>query len=134
MLAGRYHLLGGVEVVGDKTFRDITGKVLSVFNFFPSLKKIIIPPLPRYIGGGCCMDSNHSTNVQNPDHQVKMLEKVKHVRKVLREELLGSNVTNYWIPDIIETLGGGGGGGGSPSRRSRDGGAFRGKPPPRKRS
>jgi hypothetical protein len=38
MLAGRHHMLGGLVVIRDKTYREVVGKCLPVFNMFPPMK------------------------------------------------------------------------------------------------
>ena len=33
-----------------------------------------------------------------------MVEKLMHLRKLLRTELSDSKCTNYWVPDVLEHL------------------------------
>ena len=66
-----------------------------------------MPPVPRFLTGGCCEDATHSTNTGNTSYKEDLLEKVSHVHKVLRDEVVGSSLSGVWVPDIISGLAGG---------------------------
>ena len=104
MLAGRYHLLGNVGVISDENLKIVLKKVIPVLDQLKSTLKVIIPPIPRYIGGGCCQDSAHAPNSREVGYAEGMLGKAMHLRKVLRDELKSSTLRNYWVPDIVAGL------------------------------
>jgi len=104
MLGGRYHLLGNVGVITDENLKIVIRKVLPILDHFTSLPKVVIPPIPRYVGGGCCHDVTHAPNVTNKGYGEGMVEKTAHMRKVLREELKNSSLKQFWVPDIISGL------------------------------
>ena len=103
-LGGKPHLLGRVGVCSDKTFKELIIKLLPLFGSHPQIPKVILPPIPRYLGGGCCPESTHAGGVAEPNHAANMVGHTAHLRKILRGELSGSTVPNYWIPDILESL------------------------------
>ena len=74
-----------------------------------------MPPVPRFLTGGCCEDATHSTNTGTTGYKEDLLEKISHILKVLREEVVGSSLSRVWVPDIISGLAGGWGGAGADS-------------------
>ena len=104
MLAGRYHLLGNVGTISDDNFKAVIRKVMGVLDHFPALPKVIVPPIPRYVGGGCCHDVTHAPNVGNKGYGEEMVGKTAHLRRVLREELKSCPIKNFWVPDVIAGL------------------------------
>ena len=104
MLAGRYHLLGNVGTISDENFKLVIRKVLCILDHFPALPKVVVPPIPRYVGGGCCHDVTHAPNVGNKGYGEEIVGKTAHLRRVMREELKNSPIKNFWIPDVIAGL------------------------------
>ena len=98
------HLLGRVGICSDKIFKELVIKLLPLFGSHPQTPKVILPALPRYIGGSCCPESTHASNVGDTNHAVNMIGQVSHLRKVLRDELSGAKILNYWVPDVLEEL------------------------------
>ena len=71
---------------------------------------MVLPPAPRYVNGGCCAESTHSTNTGNPSYKTNILEQTSHICEVLHDELVGSKLTGMWVPDVISGLAGCGNG------------------------
>ena len=105
-LGGKPHLLGKVGVCGEKPFKDLIAKLLPLLNTNTNQPKIVLPPILRYISGGCCQDATHAGNATEDNHAVTMIgqAQVARLRKVLRGELAGSALVNYWVLDILEDL------------------------------
>ena len=105
-LGGKPHLLGKVGVCGEKPFKDLIAKLLPLLNTNTNQPKIVLPPILRYISRGCCQDATHAGNATEDNHAVTMIgqAQVARLRKVLRGELAGSALVNYWVPDILEDL------------------------------
>jgi len=105
-IGGRYHLLGNLDVCSDQGVKQ------AVSRFFPILRKIeskkipmvVLPPLPRYLAGGCCPSATHAKNTADPEHSEKFLQKITHLRSVLRKELNGSGLQGFWVPDPVQGL------------------------------
>ena len=105
-IGGRHHLLGNLDV-----FSDVSLKTC-VARFFPLLRRIetknvplvVLPPLPRYIAGGCCPNISHAPNAADPGHPADFLRKIIHLRSVLRKELTGSGLKNFWVPDPVHGM------------------------------
>ena len=66
--------------------------------------KIILPPLLRFVSGGCCGESSHARNVGSEGHGDDFLKKIVHLRKVVKTELTGSSLTGYWVADPVGYL------------------------------
>ena len=66
--------------------------------------KIILPPLPRFVSGGCCGKLSHACNVGSEGHGDDFLKKIVHLRKVVKTELIGSSLTGYWVADPVVYL------------------------------
>ena len=50
------------------------------------------------------METGHSTNTGKPDYKLSMVNKISHLRKILRGELNGSSLTRYWVVDSVTDL------------------------------
>ena len=65
---------------------------------------VVLPPVPRYLTGGCCDDSTHASNAGKTGEDSAMVKKLMHLCKLLRTELAASKCTNYWVPEVLEHL------------------------------
>ena len=83
-LGGKPHLLGRVGVCGDKVIKDLVAKLLPLLHTNESHPKVVIPPIFRYINGGCCQEATHAGNSLEDNHATTMIEKVTHLRKIVR--------------------------------------------------
>ena len=108
-LPGGHHLLGSIGVCSTVALKAMIGKLIPVIGEVSGQSPcIVMPPVPRFLTGGCCEDATHSTNTGNTSYKEDLLEKVSHVHKVLRDEVVGSSLSGVWVPDIISCLAGGG--------------------------
>jgi len=65
------------------------------------LTTIVIPPIPRYINGGCCEEKGHSANAKEKDYAVNLVSELRQVRKIYKTELTGGS---SWVIDPIGAL------------------------------
>ena len=99
----KFHLLGDLEICEDNMLKTAISKALPLISALPG-KKINLPPLPRFIAGGCCGERTHAGNVNAEGHGDKFLKKIMHLRAVLRAEISGSSLEGHWIADPISSL------------------------------
>jgi hypothetical protein len=67
---------------------------------------VIMPPLPRYVFFGCCMDRFHSTNVREEGYSPQILEATLHFRKLVKTSLVGNeDLGQFWVTDTLACLG-----------------------------
>jgi len=105
-VGGRFHLLGNLDVCAD------AGLKKSVSRFFDLLRKIdskeipmvVLPPLPRYLAGGCCPNTTHAPNAADGAHSESFLQKIMHMRSEIRKALTGSGLRNLWVPDPVHGM------------------------------
>jgi hypothetical protein len=65
-----------------------------------------MPPSPRYVFSGCCVDPSHSTNVKDEGYSAQTLDSVLHFRKLLKTSLVGSEgMGTFWVTDTLACLG-----------------------------
>ena len=102
-IMGSHHLLGDITVCSDNSFKSLVSKIVSLItvNIVPS---VVLPPIPRYIAGGCCTEDGHSTNVGKVGFPEEMVSKIANLRKVLKGELTGSTLGGFWVTDVIGCL------------------------------
>ena len=104
-LPGGHHLLGSIGVCSTVALKAMIGKLIPVIGEVSGQSPcIVMPPVPRFLTGGCCEDATHSTNTGNTSYKEDLLEKVSHIRKVMRGEVVGSSLSEVWVPDIISNL------------------------------
>ena len=99
-----HHMFGKVGVCTDDMFKRVVTKLVSVLGQLSPVPCVVLPPIPRYLTGGCCDDSTHASNVGKTGEDSAMVEKLMHMRQLLRRELAASKCTNYWVPDVLEHL------------------------------
>ena len=99
-----YHLAGDVEVVNDSTYESLINSLLPIFRSCQNNLKVIVPPLPRFLFNGCCNDKSHCANLSDPGHSGKLLQGVGHLRAKLKQAILKSDVTKFWVLDGIGAL------------------------------
>ena len=92
-----YHLPGDVILAENATFAKLIEILKPLLNAVDSRKKIIIPPLPRYIVAGCCQKADHCTNRDNPDYVEKIVAGLTRVQSCLKKELRAAGVVNFWV-------------------------------------
>ncbi len=59
--------------------------------------KSLSPPLPRYLYGGCCTNSDHCSNVGETNHAMNLLGKVDDLRALLKGKLAKQGVVKHWV-------------------------------------
>jgi hypothetical protein len=60
---------------------------------------VIVPPLPRYMFGGCCKLAEHCANVMKPKHASKLLGEVIDLRNCLKKHVAGLGIGNCRVLD-----------------------------------
>ena len=104
LLGGKYLLLGKVGVCSDTAFKSFVKNMAGLFAAAPGTPKVILPTIPRYISGSCCVVRGHGDNAGSAEHPLEMTEKVTHLRKLLRTELGNMSLDGNWVPDILSGL------------------------------
>ena len=66
---------------------------------------VIIPPLPRYIFGGCCDDADHCTNISLDGYQETVLDGLTRIRNCLVKELRIRGLVNFWVAEWADVCG-----------------------------
>jgi len=105
-LGGRYHLPGDIKIADDKTLQSMIERTKGLLKGETNPATLVLPPLPRYISGGCCQTLHGPrTNVGEERYKEGMVEKIRHMRKVYRKELTGKDC-KAWIGHPIVILNG----------------------------
>ncbi len=105
-VGGSYHLQGDIQVVPDSNIGELIDLVKPLFALAVKHLVAIMPPLPRYLFFGCCLDKSHSTNVGAEGYAWKLLEATFQFRKVLKTNLVGSTeLGRFWVVDSLSCIG-----------------------------
>jgi len=103
---GGYHLLGEAAIADDNIVRASIKKLGPVLSGMSSKPTVIVPPLPRYIFGGCCRLKNHSHGSGSGEMAKKMLDQIAHVRRTLKSEIGKQISGKWWLADPLTAMGG----------------------------
>jgi hypothetical protein len=79
-------------VCEDVTLKKLIETSLPLFEHFRKHRKVVIPPLPRFLFKGCCSDYSHSVNISDESYTENLLDSVVHLRKNFKLELLARGV------------------------------------------
>jgi hypothetical protein len=99
-----YHLPGDITVCSDSNFKRILGQLQPILLSCQNVVKIIFPPMPRYLNGGCCGNPGHSTNISGDDFAFNLLNKITNLRGIQKSELLKMGVKNFWLLGGVDAL------------------------------
>jgi len=106
--SGGFHLMGEATVAEDSLIRATVKRLGPTLNTMCAKPTVLIPPLPRYVFGGCCRLKTHSIGSGTEESAKKMIAKISHMRKTAKTELQKSKTENWWLSDTLTALGGGG--------------------------
>jgi len=96
-----WHMLGDVVATPDSMLIEQVGLLASLISACPGQQKIILPPIPRYLFGGCCTNTEHATNTTSPDHGTNSLAQHSRQRKTLIKSLVDRGLKNFKVLDVI---------------------------------
>jgi hypothetical protein len=99
-----YHYAGKITVCPDPNFKHILGMLQPIFLSAQNNFKVVFPPMPRYLGGGCCKSPAHGTNVRDENYAVTLLEKLTNLRGTLKKSLGEMGVQNFWVLDGLAAM------------------------------
>jgi hypothetical protein len=99
-----WHYAGKITVCPDANFKLILSDLSPIFLSAQDNLKVIIPPMPRYLSGGCCSIPTHSTNVMDEGHSIAMLDKLTGLRVQMKKKLQDIGVKNYWLLDCLGAI------------------------------
>jgi hypothetical protein len=97
--AGRYHLAGKIAVCPLPVYKRILENTAPVLTLHQSAKVVIVPPLPRYLFSGCCNQSGHSTNVNEPGHSSTLLSETIGLRNQLKKFVVSLGIKRCQVMD-----------------------------------
>jgi hypothetical protein len=103
---GRFHMVGPVTVCNEDTFRKIVKSLSPVLLAAQHARKIVIPPLPRYLFSRCCANPSHCSNFNDPGYEEVSLNGVSKLRGILKKECAGIGMRNHWVLDGSGALAG----------------------------
>jgi hypothetical protein len=95
----RYHMPGPVVTCSEDTFRKITKSLAPVLLSAQQVKKVLIPPLPRYLFTPCCNSPSHCTNILQDGYMEKSLNGLSKLRGCIKKECVSMGVQNFWVAD-----------------------------------
>jgi hypothetical protein len=92
---------------GDITICTMANLKLIFDNLKPALLKcrchlVLTPPLPRHFHNGCCLSSDHCTNVGSEKHAEKMLGSLNAIKTACASNLDSIGQIDYSVPDLIK--------------------------------
>ena len=104
-IGGSFHLLGRAIPMEDGHVTKALGTLEHLYNSrLRDSKKIFIPPIPRYIFGGCCNELSHCPNVRSSEHAQIMLSEHCRIRHTMKSTLIAEKVANMRVLDILGSL------------------------------
>jgi hypothetical protein len=99
-----WHYAGKVTVCPENNFIQILSALSPIFLSAQSNLKVILPPMPRYLSGGCCSNTSHSTNVRDEGFSIALLDKLTGLRGIMKKKLAELGTKNYWLLDGLGAL------------------------------
>ena len=94
-------MMGDIVPSPDEALVGQVRGLRQVLDSLKDIKKVFIPPVPRYVYGGCCATKHHAPNTSAPDHPVKMLAEHIRQRHTITKALFDSQATHFKVTDIL---------------------------------
>jgi hypothetical protein len=101
---GKFHFAGPVTLCCDDTFKKILKKLGPVLLSAQNAKKIVIPPLPRYIFNTCCSSTSHCANFSEEKYAESNLNGVTKLRGIMKKECSNIGMRNHWVLDGVGSI------------------------------
>jgi hypothetical protein len=99
-----YHLPGEVTVCTDTVFEKLVHTVVPILDAVPGFLRVLIPPQPRYLFSKCCTSPTHCGNVGSAGHAEALLQKVTHLRSVLKKCVQKEVPGGAWVMDTCSAI------------------------------
>jgi hypothetical protein len=96
---GRYHLAGNVVTCPIPVFKKIVESTSPLYTTKSQCSIVVVPPLPRFLHGGCCNLAGHCPNVTKQEHAGKLLGEVTGLRNCLKKHVAGLGIANCTVLD-----------------------------------
>jgi hypothetical protein len=96
---GVYHIDGDLILAPADMFVRAIKICMPLFSCLatPSVKKIVLSPLPRYWMKRCCDDSDHVANLEDPEYEKKMFTGLDTFRRTIKDVLFTAGVSNFFV-------------------------------------
>ena len=101
---GGWHMLGDVTWASDKELGEQVDGLGVVFTAIKDLKKVVLPPIPRYMFGSCCGDTVHAANTGTQEHAEKTLSEHNRIRNSIKHKLVSKGTQHYRVLDVISAF------------------------------
>ena len=82
---GHYHVDGDLVLAPKEIQFSTFSKLIPLINKFDGVKKVLIPPLPRYVTASCCPDPDHIPNRNKPDFKTTLESAVYNCKTNLKD-------------------------------------------------
>ena len=82
---GRYHVDGDSVLAPKETQFNLFKKMLPVFEAAKHLRRILVPPLPRYLHSSCCEDPEHVPNLRRVTYKEELINSVYESRTNIKD-------------------------------------------------
>ena len=82
---GRYHVDGESVLAPKETQFALFKKLLPVLNAVKGAKRVLVPPLPRYLHRSCCEDPEHIPNIRKEDYKEALISATYDARSNIKD-------------------------------------------------
>ena len=72
-----------------------------VLEILKDVKKVFVPPIPRFVFGGCCATKHHAPNTASPDHPATMITEHIRQRHTITKALIDSKTSHFRVTDVL---------------------------------
>jgi hypothetical protein len=85
--SGAYHVYGQLVGAPPDMFANSVKTCVPLFSCSPSIKKLILSPLPRYWQDRCCDDVEHVSNLDDPSFEASIFTSIDAQRRTIKDVL-----------------------------------------------
>jgi hypothetical protein len=96
-LDNSYHIDGAMILAPAEMFVKSVKVCIPLFNAAPTVKKLILSPLPRYWLHRCCEDIEHVSNLGEDDYEEKLFTGLDSMRRTIKDIIHTSGVVNATV-------------------------------------
>ena len=100
-----WHMLGDVTWATDKELGGQVDGLKGVFTTIADFNKVILPPIPRYLFGGCCTDTEHTSNTYTEGHAATAICEHTRMRNTIKQKLISNGTKHMRIVDVTGIYG-----------------------------
>jgi hypothetical protein len=94
---GHYNLDGDLMVSTKEMYQKTLKICISLFQMYPNVQKIVLPPSPRYWLNRCCNNEEHIPNMSHLNYEDNLFDGLATLRRITKDYLYMQHIPHIHV-------------------------------------